>query len=68
MEPGRAANLVRVLGGAVTLKLSSSAVPDAANAAAVTIGPPFRLELLLLGKSIPLQVRRPAPADVSLSA
>jgi hypothetical protein len=65
MEAGRAANLVRVLGGAVTLKLSSSAVPDAANDAAVTIGPPFRLELLLLGKSIPLQVCHPAAADVS---
>lgn len=55
MEAGRAANLVKVLGGAVTLKLSSSAVEDPLNAAAVTIGPPFRLELLVGGRSLPLQ-------------
>eukprot|EP00976_Prorocentrum_cordatum_P029523 601009-Prorocentrum_minimum.AAC.1 len=34
MEAGRAANLVKVLGGAVTLKLSSSAVEDPLNGAA----------------------------------
>lgn len=55
MEEGRAANLIRVLGGFVTLKLSSSALEDPTNSSAVTIGPPFRLELLVAGKSIPLQ-------------
>lgn len=65
MEPGRAANLVKVLGGAITLKLSSSAVPDAANAAAVTIGPPFRLELLVLGKSFPIQSVESTESDTT---
>jgi hypothetical protein len=39
MEEGRAANLLRVFGGFVTLKLSSGAVEDPLNSAAVTIGP-----------------------------
>eukprot|EP00240_Pyramimonas_obovata_P014720 CAMPEP_0118933240 /NCGR_PEP_ID=MMETSP1169-20130426/11760_1 /TAXON_ID=36882 /ORGANISM="Pyramimonas obovata, Strain CCMP722" /LENGTH=218 /DNA_ID=CAMNT_0006875979 /DNA_START=343 /DNA_END=999 /DNA_ORIENTATION=+ len=63
MEAGRAANLVKVLGGALTLKLSSSAVEDPFNAAAVTIGPPFRLELLVGGRSIPLQSVESNDAD-----
>ncbi|KAK3247394.1 hypothetical protein CYMTET_43106 [Cymbomonas tetramitiformis] len=54
MEAGRAANLVKVFGGFVTLKLSSSAVQDDTNSSAVIIGPPFRLELLVAGKSFPI--------------
>mmetsp|Transcript_16685 Transcript_16685/g.23007 ORF Transcript_16685/g.23007 Transcript_16685/m.23007 type:complete len:275 (-) Transcript_16685:90-914(-) len=55
MEEGRAANLIRVFGGFITLKLSSSAVPDPANSSAVTIGPPFRLGLLVGDKYFPIQ-------------
>merc|ERR1712023_403902 len=62
---GRAANLVKVLGGAVTLKLSSSAIPDANLSDAVIIGPPFRLELLVLDRSIALGAEETTESDTS---
>lgn len=65
LPEGRAANIIKVLGGAVTLKLSSAAVPSESEKDAVIIGPPFRLELLLGGKSIPLQAEETTESDTS---
>eukprot|EP00873_Tetraselmis_striata_P002045 jgi/Tetstr1/422309/TSEL_013153.t1 len=65
LPDGRAANLIKVLGGAITLKLSSSALPSETDSDAVIIGPPFRLELLLGGKSIPLQAEETTESDTS---
>ncbi len=48
MEEGRAANLIRLLNGAVVVKLSSAAVPDDAAGDVILIGPPFYLELKAL--------------------
>ncbi len=66
LPAGRAANLVSLLGGAVTLKLSSAAVPYPGNNTAVEIGPPFYLELLLpFGVTIPLQKETSTESDES---
>jgi hypothetical protein len=44
VEEGRAANLIQLFGGAVTVKLSSAAVPDKESDDTILIGPPFYLE------------------------
>ena len=47
-EPeGRAANLIQLFGGGVTVKLSSAAVPDDKSNDTILIGPPFYLEVAL---------------------
>jgi len=45
VEEGRAANLIQLFGGAVTVKLSSAAVPDKESDDIILIGPPFYLEV-----------------------
>lgn len=45
VEKGRAANLIKLFGGAVTVKLSSAAVPDQKSDDTILIGPPFYLEV-----------------------
>jgi hypothetical protein len=55
VEEGRAANLIQLFGGAVTVKLSSAAVPDKESDDTILIGPPFYLELKLGGLTIPIQ-------------
>ena len=48
-EPeGRAANLIQLFGGGVTVKLSSAAVPDEKSDDTILIGPPFYLEVSLM--------------------
>ena len=47
VEKGRAANLIQLFGGAVTVKLSSAAVPDQKSDDTILIGPPFYLEVKL---------------------
>uniref|UniRef100_A0A061RTJ7 Plastid lipid-associated protein/fibrillin conserved domain-containing protein n=1 Tax=Tetraselmis sp. GSL018 TaxID=582737 RepID=A0A061RTJ7_9CHLO len=65
LPQGRAANIIKVLGGAVTLKLSSAADPSSGDPSSVIIGPPFRLELLVGGRSIPLQQEETVGSDTS---
>jgi len=55
VEEGRAANLIQLFGGAVTVKLSSAAVPDKESDDIILIGPPFYLELKLGGFNVPIQ-------------
>ena len=46
VEQGRAANLIQLFGGAITIKLSSAAVPDPDSDDIILIGPPFYLEVI----------------------
>lgn len=48
VEKGRAANLIQLFGGAVTVKLSSAAIPDQKSDDTILIGPPFYLEVILV--------------------
>lgn len=50
VEKGRAANLIQLFGGAVTVKLSSAAVPDQKTDDTILIGPPFYLEVCAVCK------------------
>ncbi|KAK9815808.1 hypothetical protein WJX72_009896 [[Myrmecia] bisecta] len=55
----RAANTIRLLGGAVQVYLSAAAVPDKESPDTVFIEPPFYLELKLGGLTIPIQNTQP---------
>ena len=66
VEAGRAANVLDLFGGAVRLKLSSSAVPLSGGKNVVLIGPPFRLELLLPGgRRVPIGAEETGDSDTS---
>lgn len=51
---GRAQNIVSIGGGAVQLKLTSACVPDEKNDKDFVVGPPFKLELFLGSKVLPI--------------
>ena len=71
VEAGRAANVLDLFGGAVRLRLSSSAVPLPAGGGGsagnvVLIGPPFRLELVLPGgRRVPIGAEETGDSDTS---
>lgn len=52
-------------GGAVQLKLTSACVPDEKNDKDFVVGPPFKLELFLGSKALPISEVKDVSVEVA---